>query len=187
MIQLWAVKIMQLLYEIMIVVKNFCGVCFLNDKQGVPDLSGFGDDVYQLGFGLGADQPPTSAIVKQELQRKIIYQMSPQEVINFATIVDTAHPLATYSTVLCYRPIASFSFNAFLGVYYCSQCPTCHLDDSWIMEQTFLICFTNIHDWKVRFAPHWFVDIWHSWWTRATQTLRGHGNTLDSSIRKIIE
>lgn len=95
MIQLWAVTIMQLLYEIMIVVKNFCGVCFLNDKQGVPDLSGFGDDVYQLGFGLGADQPPTSAIVKQELQRKIIYQMSPQEVINFATIVDTAHPLAT--------------------------------------------------------------------------------------------
>lgn len=117
MIQLWAVTIMQLLYEIMIVVKIFCGVCFLNDKQGVPDLSGFGDDVYQLGFGLGADQPPTSAIVKQELQRKIIYQMSPQEVINFATIVDTAHPLATYSTVLCYRPIASFSFNAFLGVY----------------------------------------------------------------------
>lgn len=100
MIQLWAVKIMQLLYEIMIVVKNFCGVCFLNDKQGVPDLSGFGDDVYQLGFGLGADQPPTSAIVKQELQRKIIYQMSPQEVINFATIVDTAHPLATYLILL---------------------------------------------------------------------------------------
>lgn len=100
MIQLWAVKIMQLLYEIMIVVKNFCGVCFLNDKQGIPDLSAFGDDVYQLGFGLGADQPPTSAIVKQELQRKIIYQMSPQEVINFATIVDTAHPLATYLILL---------------------------------------------------------------------------------------
>lgn len=100
MIQLWAVTIMQLLYEIMIVVKNFCGVCFLNDKQGIPDLSAFGDDVYQLGFGLGADQPPTSAIVKQELQRKIIYQMSPQEVINFATIVDTAHPLATYLILL---------------------------------------------------------------------------------------
>lgn len=100
MIQLWAVKIMQLLYEIMIVVKNFCGVCFLNDKQGIPDLSAFGNDVYQLGFGLGADQPPTSAIVKQELQRKIIYQMSPQEVINFATIVDTAHPLATYLILL---------------------------------------------------------------------------------------
>ncbi|KAK9189709.1 hypothetical protein WN943_018308 [Citrus x changshan-huyou] len=94
------------------------GFCTDEDvKDGVPDLSGFGDDVYQLGFGLGADQPPTSAIVKQELQRKIIYQMSPQEVINFATIVDTAHPLATYSTALCYRPIASFSFNAFLGVY----------------------------------------------------------------------
>ncbi|KAH9702964.1 methylesterase 17 [Citrus sinensis] len=82
-----------LLYEIMIVVKNFCGVCFLNDKQGVPDLSGFGDDVYQLGFGLGADQPPTSAIVKQELQRKIIYQMSPQEDSTLAAMLVRPGPI----------------------------------------------------------------------------------------------
>ncbi|KAE8709787.1 Methylesterase 17 [Hibiscus syriacus] len=45
-------------------------------KDGVPDLSQFGD-VYELGFGLGAEQPPTSAIVKKEFQCKIIYQMSP--------------------------------------------------------------------------------------------------------------
>ncbi|MED6186384.1 Methylesterase 17 [Stylosanthes scabra] len=54
---------------------------FLNDqdiKQGVPDLSEFGD-VYKLGFGLGADKPPTSAMVKKEFQRKIIYQLSPHE------------------------------------------------------------------------------------------------------------
>lgn len=56
---------------------------FLDVKlQGVPDLSSFGD-VYELGFGLGPDQPPTSAIVKKEFQRKILYQLSPQEVLVF--------------------------------------------------------------------------------------------------------
>ncbi|KAE8666541.1 Methylesterase 17 [Hibiscus syriacus] len=56
-----------------------CG--FLTDedvKDGIPDLSQFGD-VYELGFGLGAEQPPTSAIVRKQFQRKIIYQMSPLE------------------------------------------------------------------------------------------------------------
>ena len=48
-------------------------------KQGAPDLSEFGD-VYQLGFGLGQDKPPTSAVVKKEFQRKIIYHLSPHEV-----------------------------------------------------------------------------------------------------------
>ena len=48
-------------------------------KQGVPDLSEFGD-VYELGFGLGQDKPPTSALVKKEFQRKIIYPLSPYEV-----------------------------------------------------------------------------------------------------------
>ncbi|KAK9046931.1 hypothetical protein V6N11_052800 [Hibiscus sabdariffa] len=47
-------------------------------KDGVPDFSQFGD-VYELGFGLGAEQPPTSALVKKEFQREIIYQMSPLE------------------------------------------------------------------------------------------------------------
>lgn len=54
---------------------------FLTDqdvKDGVPDISEFGD-VYELGFGLGFDHPPTSALVKREYQRKIIYQLSPQE------------------------------------------------------------------------------------------------------------
>ncbi|GKU98239.1 hypothetical protein SLEP1_g11269 [Rubroshorea leprosula] len=47
-------------------------------KDGVPDLSEFGD-VYDLGFGLGADHPPTSALVKKQYQRTIIYHKSPQE------------------------------------------------------------------------------------------------------------
>ncbi|MBA0808758.1 hypothetical protein Gohar_024469, partial [Gossypium harknessii] len=49
-----------------------------SENKGVPDFSQFGD-VYELGFGLGAEQPPTTAMVKKEFQRKIIYQMSPQE------------------------------------------------------------------------------------------------------------
>ncbi|KAK5832745.1 hypothetical protein PVK06_016548 [Gossypium arboreum] len=71
---------------------------FLTDqdiKDGVPDLSQFGD-VYELGFGLGAEQPPTTAIVKKEFQRKIIYQMSPQEVLLSLTL-----PLLHWS-LLCY-------------------------------------------------------------------------------------
>ncbi|RAL52282.1 unnamed protein product [Cuscuta campestris] len=50
-------------------------------KDGIPDLSDFGgaDDVYDMGFGFGRDGPPTSAVVKKTLQRKIIYQMSPIE------------------------------------------------------------------------------------------------------------
>ncbi|WRX12852.1 Alpha/beta hydrolase fold-1 - like 10 [Theobroma cacao] len=61
-------------------------------KDGVPDLSGFGD-VYELGFGLGPEQPPTSAIVKKEFQRKIIYQMSPQEDSTLATMLLRPGPI----------------------------------------------------------------------------------------------
>lgn len=52
--------------------------CISFDEQGVPDLSDFGD-VYEVEFG--ADQLPSSAFVKKEFQRKIIYNMSPLEVI----------------------------------------------------------------------------------------------------------
>lgn len=48
--------------------------------QGMPDLLEFGDDIYDLNFGLGLEKPPTSAVVRKEYQRKIIYQMSPKEV-----------------------------------------------------------------------------------------------------------
>lgn len=44
--------------------------------QGVPDLSDFGD-VYDMGFGLGPEKPPTSVVVKKSLQREIIYQIPP--------------------------------------------------------------------------------------------------------------
>ncbi|XP_016181749.1 LOW QUALITY PROTEIN: methylesterase 17 [Arachis ipaensis] len=69
---------------------------FLTDqdlKQGAPDLSEFGDDVYKLGFGLGADKPPTSALVKKEFQRKIIYQLSPHEDSTLAGMLLRAGPV----------------------------------------------------------------------------------------------
>ncbi|GAU43548.1 hypothetical protein TSUD_245130 [Trifolium subterraneum] len=49
-----------------------------HNEKGVPDLSEFGD-VYELGFGLGHDKPPTSAMMKREFQRKISYPLSPHE------------------------------------------------------------------------------------------------------------
>ncbi|KAL6980886.1 Methylesterase 17 [Sarracenia purpurea var. burkii] len=61
-------------------------------KDGVPDLSEFGD-VYELGFGFGHDQPPTSALIKKEFQREIIYQMSPQEDSTLAAMLLRPGPI----------------------------------------------------------------------------------------------
>ncbi|CAJ1974532.1 unnamed protein product [Sphenostylis stenocarpa] len=68
---------------------------FLTDqdhKDGVPDLSEYGD-VYELGFGLGHDNPPTSAVVKKEFQRKIIYHLSPHEDSTLAAMLLRPGPL----------------------------------------------------------------------------------------------
>ncbi|XP_042510753.1 methylesterase 17-like [Macadamia integrifolia] len=46
--------------------------------HGCPDLSEYGD-VSELEFGLGPDQPPTSAIIKKEFQRQLMYNLSPLE------------------------------------------------------------------------------------------------------------
>uniref|UniRef100_A0A7N0THQ2 AB hydrolase-1 domain-containing protein n=1 Tax=Kalanchoe fedtschenkoi TaxID=63787 RepID=A0A7N0THQ2_KALFE len=61
-------------------------------KIGVPDLSKYGD-VYNLGFGNGAEHPPTSALVKKEFQRKIIYHMSPHEDSTLAAMLVQPGPL----------------------------------------------------------------------------------------------
>lgn len=61
-------------------------------KDGVPDLSEFGQ-AYDLGFGSGIDQPPTSAIVKKDLQRKILYQMSALEDCALASLLLRPCPL----------------------------------------------------------------------------------------------
>ncbi|XP_075484071.1 methylesterase 17-like isoform X1 [Primulina tabacum] len=59
-----------------------CGFASDEDvKDGVPDVSEFGelDEVYDFWFRLGQDHPPTSVMVKKQLQRKLIYHMSPQQ------------------------------------------------------------------------------------------------------------
>ncbi|KAM6581972.1 hypothetical protein CsatB_008974 [Cannabis sativa] len=69
------------------------GFCTDQDiKDGAPDLSEFGD-VYDLGFGLGNDKPPTSAIIKKEFQRKISYHMSPQEDCTLASMLQRPGPI----------------------------------------------------------------------------------------------
>ncbi|PWA98314.1 hypothetical protein CTI12_AA021270 [Artemisia annua] len=66
-------------------------------KDGVPDVSEYGD-VYDLEFGLGPDKPPTSAIVKKELQQKVIYHMSPQEDVTLATMLLKPGPLYAFQS-----------------------------------------------------------------------------------------
>ncbi|BAT78990.1 hypothetical protein LR48_Vigan04g121900 [Vigna angularis] len=66
-------------------------------KDGVPDLSEYGD-VYELGFGLGRDKPPTSALVKREFQRKILYPLSPQEDSTLAEMLLRPGPLVALTS-----------------------------------------------------------------------------------------
>ncbi|XP_047179102.1 methylesterase 17 isoform X2 [Vigna umbellata] len=66
-------------------------------KDGVPDLSEYGD-VYELGFGLGRDKPPTSALVKKEFQRKILYPLSPQEDSTLAEMLLRPGPLVALTS-----------------------------------------------------------------------------------------
>lgn len=40
-----------------------------------------------MEFGLGPEKPPTSVVVKKNLQREIIYQMSPLEVIKSIQVI----------------------------------------------------------------------------------------------------
>ncbi|EYU35190.1 hypothetical protein ABFS82_06G122000 [Erythranthe guttata] len=69
-------------------------------KHGVPDLSEYGElnEVYDIGFGLGEDNPPTSMMIKKELQRKIIYQLSPQEDSTLAAMLLRPGPIQALTT-----------------------------------------------------------------------------------------
>ncbi|XP_059300790.1 methylesterase 17-like [Lycium ferocissimum] len=64
-------------------------------QDGVPDLSEFGEfgDVYDMEFRLGPEKPPTSVVVKQSLQRKLIYQMSPLEDSTLAAMLLRPGPI----------------------------------------------------------------------------------------------
>ncbi|XP_047960892.1 methylesterase 17 isoform X2 [Salvia hispanica] len=69
-------------------------------KHGVPDLSGFGElnEVYDIGFGLGADNPPTTTLIKREFQRKIIYNLSPHEDATLAEMLLRPGPVQALVT-----------------------------------------------------------------------------------------
>ncbi|KAK6145716.1 hypothetical protein DH2020_022536 [Rehmannia glutinosa] len=69
-------------------------------KDGAPDLSGFGElnEVFDIGFGLGQDHPPTTLMVKMELQRKIIYQLCPQEDSTLAAMLLRPGPIQALTT-----------------------------------------------------------------------------------------
>ncbi|XP_043707303.1 methylesterase 17-like [Telopea speciosissima] len=69
----------------------------LDVLHGQPDLSEFGD-AYEIGFGLGLDHPPTSAIVKKEFQRKIFYHLSPLEDSILASMLMRPAPVIALQT-----------------------------------------------------------------------------------------
>ncbi|KAF8081141.1 hypothetical protein N665_0903s0022 [Sinapis alba] len=66
-------------------------------KDGVPDLSEHGD-VYELGFGLGPENPPTSALIKPELRRKLLYHKSPQQECALAALLMRPAPVLALTT-----------------------------------------------------------------------------------------
>ncbi|KAK8509947.1 hypothetical protein V6N13_118494 [Hibiscus sabdariffa] len=73
--------------------------------QGDPDLSVYGDVCKKI-YGLGADQPATSMIIKEEFQRKILYHLSSKEDSTLAAMLVRPGPL---------RPFAGLGFTEGAG------------------------------------------------------------------------
>lgn len=65
-------------------------------KDGAPDLSRYGE-VYDYTYGEGRDKPPTSVILKKEVQREILYQMSPLEDCTLAAMLLRPCPVRALS------------------------------------------------------------------------------------------
>ncbi|CAN8269475.1 unnamed protein product [Cochlearia groenlandica] len=72
-------------------------------KDGVPDLSEHGD-VYEFGFGLGPENPPTSALIKPEFRRKLLYHMTPQQEFALSAIMMRPAPLLALITAKIEEP-----------------------------------------------------------------------------------
>ncbi|KFK38476.1 hypothetical protein AALP_AA3G117800 [Arabis alpina] len=66
-------------------------------KDGVPDLSEHGD-IYELGFGLGPENPPTSALIKPEFRRKLLFNMSPQQECALSALMMRPAPVLALTT-----------------------------------------------------------------------------------------
>ncbi|KAL3565891.1 hypothetical protein D5086_033937 [Populus alba] len=64
-------------------------------KDGDPDVSEYGE-IADLEYGMGLDQPPTSIIIKEEFQKRILYQMSPKEDSVLASMLLRAGPVRAF-------------------------------------------------------------------------------------------
>ncbi|EPS70008.1 hypothetical protein M569_04755 [Genlisea aurea] len=64
-------------------------------KIGQPDLSEFGEfnELHDTVYGLGQNQPPTSVMLNNKYQRKIIYQLSPLEDYTLAAMLLRPGPM----------------------------------------------------------------------------------------------
>ncbi|XP_021279084.1 methylesterase 17-like isoform X2 [Herrania umbratica] len=67
-------------------------------KDADPDLSKYGD-INKTVYGLGADQPPTSTVIKAQFQRKILYHLSSKEDSTLAAMLLRPGPLRPFRGV----------------------------------------------------------------------------------------
>ncbi|KAJ6758271.1 METHYLESTERASE 17-LIKE [Salix koriyanagi] len=64
-------------------------------KDGEPDVSEYGE-VADLEYGMGLDQPPTSIIIKEEFQKRLLYQLSPKEDTALASLLLRPGPVRAF-------------------------------------------------------------------------------------------
>lgn len=64
-------------------------------KDGEPDVSEYGE-VADLEYGMGLDQPPTSIIIKEEFQKRLLYQLSPKEDSALASMLLRPGPVRAF-------------------------------------------------------------------------------------------
>ncbi|CAL1392690.1 unnamed protein product [Linum trigynum] len=70
------------------------GFCTDRDVlDGTPDLSRYGEKAYELGFGKGTNNPPTSAKVATHLLREVVYNTSPPEDCTLAAMLLKPGPI----------------------------------------------------------------------------------------------
>ncbi|KAJ0964701.1 hypothetical protein J5N97_025839 [Dioscorea zingiberensis] len=63
----------------------------------VENLSGYGD-VFQMYYGMGPNNPPTSLKLKEEFQRELFYHMSPTEDSLLASMLLRPYPSMVFKT-----------------------------------------------------------------------------------------
>ncbi|CAN0877183.1 Methylesterase 17 [Linum grandiflorum] len=93
------------------------GFCTHQDfLDGVPDLSRFGDKVYDLRFGKGTDEPPTSAVIAKPFLRQVAYNTSPPEDVTLASMLLKPGPVIALQSAR-FDSISSSSVDGVERVY----------------------------------------------------------------------